>query len=182
MAATLFAASFAVFADYSYFGPRVLRSRHLTPWVARQPASIASIIIVMTSTLLSAGSGRNPAWDGPTPAASVKCLCVCVSVFLRAQGFFFVLQPLPSPRQPESCRAAELLDISCAYSLADEVAGSACFAHPGQLRRQISIRFGSYFCSLAAAAAWPVCAGGFKRLKLRIRPYTRSHTEYLVLS
>lgn len=97
VAATLLAASFAVFADYSYFGPRVLRCRHLTPSgcpASGSIASIASIIIVMTSTLLSAGSGRNPARDGPTPAASVKFVSVCV--FLRAQGFFC------APRELES--------------------------------------------------------------------------------
>lgn len=135
------------------------------------PASRASIIIVMTSTLLSAGSGRNPARDGPTRprAGSVKYVCVCVTVcfFLRAQGLFS-LRALSSPR--ESWSAVELLDISCAYSLADEVAGSPLLPRPcNSLQRQISIRFGSYFYSVAAAAARQVRAGGFKRLKLRIR-------------
>lgn len=60
-------------------------------------------------------------------------------------------------RELSSCGAVELLDISCAYSLADEVAVSAyCFSAP---RATPATDFDSFrfifLCSLAAAAARP---------------------------
>lgn len=182
MAATLLAASFAVFADYSYFGPRVLRCRHLTPSgcpASSSIAGIAGIIIVMTSTLLSAGSGRNPARDGPTPAASVKCVSLCV-FFCVLKDFF-----LWSSGAGElwSWRAVELLDISCAYSLADEVAVSAyCFSAPGATPATDfdSFRF-IFLCSLAAAAARPGQCGRAALSGLNY-VYAPHPTEYLVLS
>lgn len=171
VAATLLAASFAVFADYSYFGPRVLRCRHLTPsgCPASSIASIASIIIVMTSTLLSAGSGRNPARDGPTPAASVKFVSVCV-FFCVLKDFFLCSS---GPGELGSCGAVELLDISCAYSLADEVAVSAyCCSAPRATPATDfdSFRFIFLLACCSCCRVGRVWVGGFKRLKLRIHP------------
>lgn len=107
-------------------------------------------------------------WADPTP--SVKCLCVCVSVlffFCVLKDFFLCLRAVVSSGELESCRAV-------GYFMCVQLSGWSCrLSSPPSphtpLQRQISIRFGSYFYSVAAAAARQVRAGGFKRLKLRIR-------------
>lgn len=87
------------------------------------PASRASIIIiVMTSTLLSAGSGRNPARDGPTRLRVWNlcvCGCLCVIFFCVLKDFFLCLRAVVSSGELESCRAV-------GYFMCVQLSGWSC--------------------------------------------------------